>query len=485
MGDLSAYGSVTRLSGKNREATSVLVAKTYFERPDHVLLAYSRNFPDGLCGGPLAYALGAPLVLTNAGAESAAAEYVTESGIYAGLVLGGSAALSDQTVATIFAEVEIPEEEPETPTEPEPTEPEPTEPTPTEPEPTEPRPTEPKPTEPAPTEPEPTEPKPTEPTPTEPDAEDEELTEEVVYRRLMALQEKYPEGYAWGENNEYFQWRGGGTFENGVGISGGNGSEGFALLVSDEVFGDLPAYIFEENFTIADLRVGDFIRIKTPYPGDSSRELDGVVVLEIYEDHIVAVEGDYKHDGTVHWGSIVTAQQILDAEFFITRYPDGGKPAPEPSEPEEPAPESTEPTETEPEATEPETTEPPATEPEETVPEVTEPEETEPADVLIISDTRQISNQTIDSDVYITSTGVATFVNVTVNGDIYCYGHLMVTDCVANHFYAYCWDSDLALIYCDAWDGTHGYVKGNISDTGTVILAENALDYAFEQWGKR
>lgn len=90
-------GNVDRIYGDSREATSVLVAETYFEDPGLVLAAYSRNFPDG----PLAYALGAPLLLTNAGQEAVAAEYVAENGITKGLILGGTAAISEATVDAV------------------------------------------------------------------------------------------------------------------------------------------------------------------------------------------------------------------------------------------------------------------------------------------------------------------------------------------------------------------------------------------------
>lgn len=101
--ELSAYGTVERVCGKTREATSVAVAERYFENPDRIVLAYSRNFPDGLCGGPLAYALGAPLILTNAGQEGAAAEYVAENGITKGVILGGTAAISENSAKIVFA----------------------------------------------------------------------------------------------------------------------------------------------------------------------------------------------------------------------------------------------------------------------------------------------------------------------------------------------------------------------------------------------
>lgn len=113
---------------------------------------------------------------------------------------------------------------------------------------------------------------------------------------------------------------------------------------------------------------------------------------------------------------------------------------------------------------------------------VTVPSSPEPvSDVLIISNTQTISNQTIDTDVYITSTGVATFNNVTVNGNIYCYGQLKCSGCTANNVYAYAYGS---MMSCGAFDGTHGKVSGGISCNNMTIL-DNALDYAFSKWGKK
>lgn len=99
---LAVYGSVDRVCGTSREKTSVAVAEHYFSDPDRILLAYSRNFPDGLCGGPLAYAMGAPLILTDAGREESAAEYVAKHGITKGAILGGTATISDATAEQVF-----------------------------------------------------------------------------------------------------------------------------------------------------------------------------------------------------------------------------------------------------------------------------------------------------------------------------------------------------------------------------------------------
>ncbi len=96
------YGSVSRLSGKTRYETSTLIAEKYFDSVDTVVLAYAKNFPDGLCGGPVAHAMGAPMVLTAEKSETAAAAYVAANPVSTGYILGGTAALSDGTVNKIF-----------------------------------------------------------------------------------------------------------------------------------------------------------------------------------------------------------------------------------------------------------------------------------------------------------------------------------------------------------------------------------------------
>ena len=95
-------GEVDRVSGATREETSVAVAQRFFDAPAYVFVAFSRNFPDGLCAGPLAQAMNAPLLLTNVGNEEPAAEYIAANGIVNGYVMGGSSVLSDETVAIVF-----------------------------------------------------------------------------------------------------------------------------------------------------------------------------------------------------------------------------------------------------------------------------------------------------------------------------------------------------------------------------------------------
>ena len=99
----AATGSAAaRISGKTRYNTSVLIAQKYFPNADAALITYAKNFPDGLAGGPLAYAMKSPLLLTSAGQESVANEYIKAEGIDIGCVLGGDSAVSDATARKVF-----------------------------------------------------------------------------------------------------------------------------------------------------------------------------------------------------------------------------------------------------------------------------------------------------------------------------------------------------------------------------------------------
>ena len=100
---LGAYGEVIRLAGLSRYDTSVLVAETFFNEPTQVVVAFAENFPDGLSGGPVANAIGAPLILTKPGKEAVAAEYISRTGISSGYVLGGTAVLPEKTINKVFS----------------------------------------------------------------------------------------------------------------------------------------------------------------------------------------------------------------------------------------------------------------------------------------------------------------------------------------------------------------------------------------------
>lgn len=92
---MSEFGSVDRIPGGNRIETSVSIAEMFFKDVDRVVIANGWNYPDGLCGGPLGYSMGAPLLLTFERFEAPIADYVLGEGIEKGIILGGTGAVSE------------------------------------------------------------------------------------------------------------------------------------------------------------------------------------------------------------------------------------------------------------------------------------------------------------------------------------------------------------------------------------------------------
>jgi len=96
------YGSTSRIGGKNRYETSVAVAEAFFDKPEKAVVAYAMNYPDGLCGGPLAAYMNAPLLLVRDDMLTAAQKYTADNKIVSGIVLGGPALIADASARTLF-----------------------------------------------------------------------------------------------------------------------------------------------------------------------------------------------------------------------------------------------------------------------------------------------------------------------------------------------------------------------------------------------
>ncbi|MBQ1476750.1 MAG: cell wall-binding repeat-containing protein [Erysipelotrichaceae bacterium] len=105
---INSVHTAQRLAGKTRYETSVLIAQAFFPTASKALLAYSHDFPDGLCAGPLGAAVEAPILLARTGNEGTANQYATSHYIRRGYVCGGESRLPDSTVHYIFA---MPEDE--------------------------------------------------------------------------------------------------------------------------------------------------------------------------------------------------------------------------------------------------------------------------------------------------------------------------------------------------------------------------------------
>lgn len=96
---LKAYDKdVDRIAGANRFGTAVAISEEFFDGgADTVVLAYGLNFPDGLAGGPIAMAKGAPLLLVTNSNYAEAAAYVKTAGVEKTILMGGTSVLADKT----------------------------------------------------------------------------------------------------------------------------------------------------------------------------------------------------------------------------------------------------------------------------------------------------------------------------------------------------------------------------------------------------
>lgn len=105
---LAAFGgTVTRINGSSREETSRKFAVDFCSESTGAALTNSQNFPDGLCGGPLAYQLGIPLLLVNQGAYDPAIDYIkSRDSVTVGILFGGTAAVNEGPARNIFRNIE-------------------------------------------------------------------------------------------------------------------------------------------------------------------------------------------------------------------------------------------------------------------------------------------------------------------------------------------------------------------------------------------
>ena len=93
--------AVFRISGSSRYETSVAIARKFLPDAEAAVVAFAGDYPDGLCGGPLGYATGSPLILTKNG-KTEAPDYTATKDITSGYVLGGKSLISDGFAKQIF-----------------------------------------------------------------------------------------------------------------------------------------------------------------------------------------------------------------------------------------------------------------------------------------------------------------------------------------------------------------------------------------------
>lgn len=134
-----------------------------------------------------------------------------------------------------------------------------------------------------------------------------DLSAESVYNCMISLKAYFPEGKYW-TNENFYAWNGGGRYY------GGYGCAGFAFLLSDAAFGNLPArYI--DSFDWDNLRVGDILRI--------NNDTHSVIILKKHDDYVIVAEGNY--NDSIHWGRKITKANLQNGfTNYATRYPIDG-----------------------------------------------------------------------------------------------------------------------------------------------------------------
>lgn len=131
---------------------------------------------------------------------------------------------------------------------------------------------------------------------------EEPSNEDPIYAKMVALKKEYPEGMKW-TNENYYAWKGGG-------YSGGYGCAGFAFILSDAAFDNLPA---REHTDFSKVRVGDILRLND--------DTHSVIVLEVKKDSVIVAEGNY--NSSIHWGREVSFSTIKKTgTYVLTRYED-------------------------------------------------------------------------------------------------------------------------------------------------------------------
>ena len=98
-------GEKERVAGANRYSTSWAVGEKFFPGSHNgIVLAYAMNYPDGLAGGPLAYAMDSALLLVTDKNIADAKKYASAHGSMKATIIGGEALISDAAALSVLSE---------------------------------------------------------------------------------------------------------------------------------------------------------------------------------------------------------------------------------------------------------------------------------------------------------------------------------------------------------------------------------------------
>ena len=90
-----------------RYETSELIARKFAQGRSGAAIAFGGNFPDGLCGGPLAGRMNAPLLLVADGRYDNAKNFVRDFHVSWGMAFGGAGVISDNLFRTTLRERDV------------------------------------------------------------------------------------------------------------------------------------------------------------------------------------------------------------------------------------------------------------------------------------------------------------------------------------------------------------------------------------------
>lgn len=145
-----------------------------------------------------------------------------------------------------------------------------------------------------------------------------------VYDSMIQLKERdeYKEGITWTNYEPYgtkgsiseYRWRGGQILGN---VSSGVGCAAFAFILSDAAFGDLKARVVYGDDKFSKVKVGDILRI--------NNDSHSVIVLSKTAAGVIVAEGNYNK--TVHWGRVLSKEEVDNANYIVTRYPENYNPS--------------------------------------------------------------------------------------------------------------------------------------------------------------
>lgn len=122
-------------------------------------------------------------------------------------------------------------------------------------------------------------------------------TEAEAYDAIMSLQQDYPQGMSWTNDN---------TWYDDEGNSHGRGCVAFAALCQYTAFGDVPGHYVD---SLDDVKVGDSIRIGNYHT---------VIVLEKKTNSVIVTEGNFNFQ--INWGREIPFSELESAGYKIYSY---------------------------------------------------------------------------------------------------------------------------------------------------------------------